>query len=111
VEAEMYFKKIKKALTGIFIILFLPLVVNSFALYLFLEGELLHIHAIFGAAMLFIAVIYNFVFSATATQDFLTGGRYRQSKDVVFVKLSYFATCIVPLLVIALFIFIYIKRV
>lgn len=69
-EAEMYFKKIKKALTGIFIILLLPLVVNAFALYLFLEGELLHIHAVFGAVMLFIAVIYNFVFSATAARIF-----------------------------------------
>lgn len=102
----MRFKKIKKKIIGIFIILIFPLIVNSFALYLFLEGELSHIDKTFGAVILMIAVTYNLFFSSTAVSDFLEEGKHRQSQNIVFIKLSYLITCAVPLLIIALLIFI-----
>jgi|GEM_PF-2637322 len=102
----MRFKKVKKKLTGILIILVFPLIVNSFALCLFLKGELSHIDRTFGAVMLMIAVTYNLFFSSTAVSDFLEEGECRRSQNIVFIKLSYFITCAVPLLIIALLIFI-----
>ena len=104
----MRFKKIKKKIIGILIILIFPLTVNSFALCLFLKGELSHIdiNRTFGAVMLMIAVAYNLFFSSTAISDFLEEGECRQSQNIVFIKLSYFITCAVPLLIIALLIFI-----
>lgn len=107
-EAGMNLKKIKKALAGILIIFLFPSVVNSFALYLFLEGELVHIHTIFGAIMIMVAIVYNFFFSSTAAKDFLVEGKNRQYKNIFFIKISYLITLVIPLLIIALLIFIFI---